>query len=62
MGKSESSLQAYLIASPEKALLDLLYLSSRKGNRFESLPELDLCENFNKKTFWKLLTESVQDS
>jgi predicted transcriptional regulator of viral defense system len=56
------SKQAYLIASPEKALLDLLYLSSRKGNRFESLPELDLSENFNKKTFWKLLTESVQDS
>lgn len=32
----------YLIASPEKSLLDCLYLSTRKGNRFANFPELDI--------------------
>lgn len=32
----------YLIASPEKALVDCLYLASRKSRRFGSFPELDL--------------------
>lgn len=32
----------FLIATPEKALIDSLYLASRKGNRFGSFPELDL--------------------
>ncbi len=31
----------YLCASAEKALLDTLYLSTRKGKRYSSLPELD---------------------
>ena len=34
----------YVIAIAEKALLDTLYISSRKGRRFASLPELDLSE------------------
>lgn len=40
-GWSETHLP-YLIATPEKALLDTLYLSTRKNRRFTSLPELDL--------------------
>lgn len=31
----------YNLASPEKAFLDCLYISSRKGNRFSHFPELD---------------------
>ncbi len=42
----------YRIATPEKALLDTFYLSTRKGKRFISLPEIHLSkENFNKKRF-----------
>ncbi len=52
---------SYLIASPEKALLDTLYLSTRKGNRFASLPELDLSQNFNKRKFKELLNKCVTD-
>ena len=32
----------YRIASAEKSLFDTLYISTRKGNRFAKLPELDL--------------------
>ena len=32
----------YLLASGEKALLDTLYIGTRKGRRFGSLPELDV--------------------
>lgn len=32
---------SFLIAEPEKALLDTLYISTRKGRRFSSLPEVD---------------------
>ena len=32
---------SYNIASPEKALLDTLYLSTRKGRRFAKLPEVN---------------------
>lgn len=34
----------YPIATAEKALLDTLYISTRKGRRFSSLPELELSE------------------
>lgn len=34
--------QDFLIASPEKALVDCFYLSSRKGKRFGFFPEIDL--------------------
>lgn len=33
---------AFLVASPEKALVDCLYVSGRKGRRFGRLPELHL--------------------
>jgi predicted transcriptional regulator of viral defense system len=41
--------QDFLIATPEKALVDSLYLSSRKGKRFELFPEIDLEADFDFK-------------
>jgi hypothetical protein len=38
----------YLIATPEKAFVDCLYLASRKGKRFAHFPELDM-SRLNKK-------------
>lgn len=49
----------YLQATPEKALLDALYISTRKSRRFARLPELDLHSRcFNKKKFKALLCPS----
>ena len=39
--------RSFLIASAEKALVDGLYISTRKGRRFGSLPELELERNFS---------------
>ncbi len=39
----------YLIASPEKALVDCLYLASRKGKQYAHFPELDFGELNRKK-------------
>ena len=36
----------FLIASPEKALIDCIYIAGRKGNAFASFPELHL-DDFN---------------
>lgn len=41
--------QDFLVATPEKALVDTLYLSSRKGKRFRFFPEINLGEGFNFK-------------
>lgn len=41
--------QDFLVATPEKALVDSLYLSSRKGRRFGSFPEIDLGAGFSFK-------------
>lgn len=41
--------ETFALASPEKSLLDSIYLSSRKGRRLYHLPELDLGE-VNKRT------------
>ncbi|MFQ6004855.1 MAG: hypothetical protein ACE5OQ_05060 [Woeseia sp.] len=50
--------QPYLIATQEKALLDVLYLSTRKNRRFASLPELDLADSgFRPRRFEHLLRE-----
>ena len=38
---------SFLIASSEKALVDSLYISTRKGRRFGSLPELELGRKFS---------------
>ena len=54
---SESHLP-YLIASPEKALLDTLYLSTRKNRRFARLPELDLTDSgFRLREFERLMKQ-----
>ncbi len=37
----------FLIAEPEKALIDSLYVASRRGKRFGSFPELDLTSGFD---------------
>jgi predicted transcriptional regulator of viral defense system len=37
----------FLVAAPEKALLDCLYLSGRKGNRFKHFPELNFPPSFS---------------
>jgi hypothetical protein len=36
----------FLIATPEKALVDSLYLSSRRGKQFRFFPEIDLGNGF----------------
>ena len=44
----------YLLATAEKALLDVLYISTRKNRRFIRIPELSLTSDlFNKRTFKK---------
>lgn len=48
----------YLIATPEKALIDTLYIATRKNRRFASLPELDLEPAlFNREKFEQLLSQ-----
>jgi hypothetical protein len=37
----------FLVAAPEKALLDCLYLSGRKGNQFKYFPELRFPPSFS---------------
>jgi predicted transcriptional regulator of viral defense system len=39
--------RTFEIATPEKAVFDVLYLSARKGTRFLHLPELDLPNGFS---------------
>ena len=43
------------MASAEKALLDILYLSSAKTRLFASLPEVDLTDGFSVKKAERLL-------
>jgi predicted transcriptional regulator of viral defense system len=44
----------YGLAGPEKALIDCLYISTRKGRRFSRFPELDL-DDIDKGEFLRLL-------
>lgn len=45
----------YLLATAEKALIDILYISTRKNKRFTSIPELTLTPDlFNKRKFGKI--------
>jgi len=45
----------YSLATPEKALIDVIYIATRKNKRFIRLPELMLPEDsFNKNTFRKI--------
>jgi predicted transcriptional regulator of viral defense system len=43
------------IASPEKALLDLLYLSPARSRLFASQPELELPHTFSRKTVREMI-------
>jgi predicted transcriptional regulator of viral defense system len=48
----------YLIATAEKALIDTLYLSTRKNRRFVRLPEVDIMHTaFRKREFERLLKQ-----
>lgn len=48
-GYEDPSHQGFLVATPEKALVDCLYLSVRKGQRFTTLPELSLPQEWNQR-------------
>lgn len=51
--------QPYLIATGEKALIDVLYISTRRNRRFAKLPELDLVDSgFKRRRFERLLRDS----
>lgn len=51
--------QPYLIATGEKALIDVLYISTRRKRRFAKLPELDLVDSgFKQRRFDRLLRDS----
>jgi predicted transcriptional regulator of viral defense system len=53
----------FQIANVEKALLDSLYISTRKANRFSALPELELsAELFDRKSFDRLLHQFAVSS
>jgi predicted transcriptional regulator of viral defense system len=48
----------YLLATAEKALIDVLYISTRKNRRFIRMPELSLTPDLiNKRTFRKLFNQ-----
>lgn len=49
----------YRMATAEKALVDTLYLSTRKGRRFAQLPELEF--EFDSKSVRALLNGQVKD-
>jgi hypothetical protein len=51
----------YRIATSEKALLDTLYISTRKGRRFASLPELDLSRPGFRRTAFVALVRGVDN-
>ncbi len=48
----------YLVASAEKALLDTLYLATRKNRRFARMPELEVLQSgFRVSKFGRLIDE-----
>jgi len=48
----------YLIATAEKALIDTLYLSTRKNRRFAHLPEIEIRQTgFREREFERLLKQ-----
>jgi predicted transcriptional regulator of viral defense system len=50
----------YLLATPEKSLLDSFYMATRKGRKFFRLPELEL-EQFDSKKFRILLSAQITE-
>ncbi len=51
----------FLIAEQEKALIDSLYISSRRNKRFGFFPEMDFPEDFSRKKAEKWVSE-IPDS
>jgi hypothetical protein len=51
----------YRIATPEKALLDTLYLATRKGRRFVSLPALHASPAFRPQRLSHMIHQLVTD-
>ena len=49
----------YLLATAEKALLDVLYISTRKNKRFFRIPELTLTSDLFDKLLFKKLFEQL---
>jgi hypothetical protein len=49
----------FRLASPEKALLDTFYLSTRKGRRFRTLPEIEIPAAFRKREFVRLARQQI---
>jgi hypothetical protein len=49
----------FRLASPEKALLDTLYLSTRKGRRFRALPEIEMPAAFRNRELWRLARQQI---
>lgn len=48
----------YLLATAEKALIDVIYISTRKKRRFIRIPELSLTSDLiNKRTFKQLFSQ-----
>lgn len=48
----------YLIATAEKALIDTLYLSTRKNRRFARMPEVEITQTpFRRREFERLLKQ-----
>ena len=39
----------YLIATPEKALIDCLYIATKRGQKYSSFPEIELPKGFSKQ-------------
>jgi len=52
----------YLLSTPEKSLIDILYLATRKNRRFSSLPELTLTKDIFDKSKFKQLFKSLSIS
>lgn len=55
---------AYYIATPEKAFIDCLYLSCKRGRQFSFFPEIDLTSGFSFKNakLWakKIIDKRIQ--
>lgn len=53
---------SYLLATPEKAVFDAMYISARKGRQFARFPELVLPDDFSESTLsdWMNRLESAR--
>lgn len=45
------------MATPEKALIDILYLTPAKSNLFKTLPEVELLPSFNHKKAYAIINK-----